>query len=77
MGEDEKVVNYSYRPTFHKGHWYYRVDEVCFPDKPFITIEFGDYNDLMNNIMEDLDPFPFDLTDSELFDEVKRFVIEE
>ena len=77
LGEDEKVVNYSYRPTFHKGHWYYRVDEVCFPDKPFITIEFGDYNDLMNNIMEDLDPFPFDLTDSELLDEVKRFVIEE
>ena len=46
-------------------------------DKPFITIEFGDYNDLMNNIMEDLDPFPFDLTESELFDEVKRFIIEE
>ena len=40
-------------------------------------MSFGDYNDLMNNIMEDLDPFPFDLTDSELFDEVKRFVIEE
>ena len=77
LDDGEKVTDYSYRPTFHKGHWYYRVDEVCFPDKPFITIEFGDYNDLMNNLMEDLDPFPFDLTDSELLDEVKRFVIEE
>ena len=77
LGDGEKVTDYSYRPTFHKGHWYYRVDEVCFPDKPFITIEFGDYNDLMNNLMEDLEPFPFDLTDSELFDAVKRFVIEE
>lgn len=77
LGDGEKVVDYSYRPTFHKGHWYYRVDEVCFPDKPFITIEFGDYNDLINNIMEDLDPFPFDLTDSELLDEVKRKIIEE
>jgi hypothetical protein len=77
LGDGEKVINYSYRPTFHKGHWYYRVDEVCFPDKPFITIEFGDYNDLVNNIMEDLDPFPFDLTDSELLDEVKRKIIEE
>lgn len=28
-------------------------------------------------VMEDLDPFPFDLTDSELFDEVKRIIIEE
>ena len=77
LGEDIKVISYSYRPTFHKGHWYYRVDEVCFPDKPFITIEFGDYNDLMNNIMEDLDPIPYDLTDNELFEEVKRFIIEE
>ena len=77
LGEDEKVINYSYRPAFQKDDWYYRVDEVCFPDKPFITIEFGDYNDLMNDIMEDLDPIPYDLADNELFDEVKRLVIEE
>ena len=32
---------------------------------------------LINNIMEDLDPFPFDLTDNELLDEVKRKIIEE
>lgn len=77
LGEDEKVINYSYRPAFQKDDWYYRVDEVCFPDKPFITIEFGDYNDLINDIMEDLDPIPYDLADNELFDEVKRLVIEE
>ena len=77
LGEDEKVINYSYRPAFQKDDWYYRVEEVCFPDKPFITIEFGDYNDLMNDIMEDLDPIPYDLADNELFDEVKRLVIEE
>lgn len=70
-------MNYSYRSTFRKGHWDYRVDEVCFPDKLFITIEFGDYNDLMNSIMEELYPIPYDLIDNELFEEVKRFIVEE
>ena len=77
LGKDEKVINYAYRTPYQKGRWYYRVDEVCFPNKPFIAIEFGDYNDLMNNIMEDLDPIPYDLNDNELFDEVTWFVIEE
>lgn len=77
LGDDVKVTNYSYRPTFHKGHWYYRVDEVCFPDKPCISIEAGDYNDLMNNTMEDSDPIPYDLNDLELLDEVKRQMIDD
>lgn len=29
------------------------------------------YNDLINNTMEDADPFPYDLSDDELENEVK------
>ena len=50
---------------------YYRVDEVCFYKKPFIVIQCGTFNELMNNIMEDMDPFPYDLSDAELLNEVK------
>ena len=44
---------------------------MCFPDKPFIVIECGTYDELINNIMDDLDPFPYDLTEAELLKEVK------
>ncbi len=49
----------------------YTVDEVCFSDRPFIVIECGTYDELMKNIMEDADPFPFDLSEDELLNEVK------
>lgn len=65
------VENISTRPAFEYNKRYYRVDEVCFPSKPFIVIECGTYDELMNNIMEDADPFPYDLSDDELLNEVK------
>lgn len=65
------VENISARPAFEYNKCYYRVDEVCFPSKPFIVIEAGTYDKLMNNTMEDADPFPYDLTDAELLNEVK------
>lgn len=39
--------------------------------KPFIVIECGDLDELMNNIMDDAEPFPYDLSYEELCDEVK------
>ena len=33
--------------------------------------EYGTYDELIHNIMEDLDPFPYDLTEAELLKEVK------
>ncbi len=77
---EQKTVSYtgtdiiesvSSRLAFEYNGQYYRVDEVCFPDKPFIVIECGTYDELMKNIMEDADPFPYDLPENELLNEVK------
>ena len=69
--EGKVTVNISTRPVFKYNELYYRVAEVCFSKKPFIVIECGTYEELMNNIMDDMDPFPYDLSDAELLDEVK------
>lgn len=69
--EGKVTVNISTRPVFKYNELYYRVDEVCFYKKPFIVIQCGTFNELMNNIMEDMDPFPYDLSDAELLNEVK------
>ena len=39
--------------------------------KVFSVLEVGNYEELVKNIMEDADPFPYDLTDNELLNEVK------
>ena len=65
------VENISTRPVFEYMGGYYRVDEVCFPGKPFIVIECGTYDELINNTMDEADPFPYDLTEEELMKEVK------
>ena len=51
-------TNYSKRSIFAYNGEFFRVDEVLFSQKPFIVIECGDINDLLNNTMEDADPFP-------------------
>lgn len=47
------------------------MDEVCFPKKPFIVFECGTYEELLKNIMEDMDPFPYDLSEQDLCLEVQ------
>ena len=71
IGNNDFIENTSTRSAFEYRGEYYRVDEVCFPGKPFIVIECGTYDELINNIMDDLDPFPYDLTEAELLKEVK------
>lgn len=44
---------------------------MCFSDKPFIVIECGTYDELVNDVMEDAEPFPYDLTEDKLLNEVK------
>lgn len=58
------------RPVFKLNDEYFRVDELLFSKKPFIVIEFGTYDELLKNIMEDAEPFPYDLSDNELKNEV-------
>ena len=65
------VENISTRPVFEYKGECYRVDEVCFPGKPFIVIECGTYEELINNVMADADPFPYDLAEDDLLKEVK------
>lgn len=65
------VENISTRPVFEYKGEYYRVDEVCFPGKPCIVIECGTYDELINNVMDEAMPFPYDLTEDELLQEVK------
>jgi hypothetical protein len=60
----------SNSPTYWYNGCYYHVSEVCF-SKPFVVIECGDYDDLIHNRMEDADPFPYDLPDALLENEVK------
>lgn len=55
----------------YKGE-YYRVDEVLFPQKPFIVIEWTDKIEYaLKNAMEDTDPFPYDLSYKKIVEEVK------
>ena len=68
---NDLVENVSTRPAFEHNGQYYRVDEVCFSDKPFVVIECGSYDELMNSVMEDATPFPYDLSEDELLKEVK------
>lgn len=63
---------FSDRTVFEYGNCYYRIDEVLFNTKPFIVIECADtIMDVRNNAMEDSDPFPYDLSDDEIREEVR------
>ena len=61
----------SVQPVFEYRGKYYRVDEICFPEKPHIVIECGTLEALISNTMEDADPFPYDLPGDELLKEVR------
>ena len=70
LEKNKTVSEESVRPILKYGEEYFRVSEVCF-HKPFIVIEYGTYNDVINNTMIDAEPFPFDLSDELLLNEVK------
>lgn len=61
------------RTLYQYGGWYYRIDEVLFPQKPFIVLEATQtLEDVQKNCMEDLDPFPYDLSDEEIEEELRQ-----
>lgn len=69
---DNKDTVISSRIVFLYHNRYYRVSEVLFPEKPFIVIEVANTeNEVKNNTMDDADPFPYDLSDEEILEEVK------
>lgn len=47
---------------------YIRVDRVYFTEKPFLVLEFSNTKE---GPFEDADPFPYDLSDVEIEEEIK------
>ncbi|MDE7205962.1 MAG: hypothetical protein K2N90_02160 [Lachnospiraceae bacterium] len=63
---------YAYE-KIHKRIWkrknnYIRVDRVYFPQKPFLVLEFSEHKE---GPYEDADPFPYDLSEAELEQEIR------
>ena len=50
--DDFEETHHSVRSVFTYKGLFFRVDEVLFRQKPFIVIECGDLDELMNNIMQ-------------------------
>lgn len=69
--ENHKETYYSQRGVFSFKDEFFRVDEVLFNDKPYIVLECGTLQQLINNTMDDTNPFPYDLSDEEIRNEVK------
>ncbi len=68
-----EVTWQSRRQIYELNEAYYRVSEYCpFPEGPFIMIECAEtLEDAENNVMEDLDPISWNLTDENIILEVK------
>lgn len=64
------IEHISTRRIFEFRGEFYRVTEICFK-KPFIVLEVGTFEEVMRNSMEEEEPFPYDLPDNELLNEVK------
>ena len=72
--DSDVIVRESHRKVYKYKDLYYRIDEVCFDKKPFIVAEIGTQDELMKNTMEDATPFPWDLSEEEMEDEVSFFL---
>ena len=65
----------SRRAVYRYQDGFYRVDEVLFPQKPFLVMEWaGREEDVRNNGMEDTDPFPWDLGEEEILAELQKLL---
>ena len=62
----------STRPVYQYKNAYYRIGEMLFANKPGIVLEYADtIEEVLNNVMDEMDPFPYDLSEEELALEVK------
>lgn len=65
----------SHRTVYRCRGGFYRVDELLFREKPFLVMECADLEeDVKNGIMEDADPFPWDLGEEKLLEELQRLL---
>lgn len=71
-GAGFEETHFSKQPIYKFNDGYYRIDEVLFPEKPFIVLEFAETEEeVKRNAMEDCDPFPYDLSDEDIIKEIR------
>ena len=71
-----KILSCDARNTYEYKNEFFRVSEVFFQDKPFIVIEWTDnIEHVKNNVMEDIELFPFDLSDNVVVEKIKEIFL--
>ena len=68
LNKDFYVQEKNQKRIWKRGNEYIRVDKLYFPEKPFLVLEFSEYKE---GPYEDADPFPYDLSDAELEQEIR------
>ena len=68
----DRQLKFNERKIYRYKDGYYSVDVVGFDEKPFIVIEFTNNDEYAaNGALEDVEPFPYDLPDEKIVQEVK------
>lgn len=68
----ENRKQFNQRVTYFYKGWYYRIDLICFDEKPYIVFESTDDARLASvGVMEDGDSFPYGLTPEQIEQEVR------
>ena len=65
---DTTTEEVSRMRVFKYGSYYFWIEHHFLPDCPFVVFSFGD---TIENIFEDADPFPYNLSEDELKAEVR------
>lgn len=70
-----KYASYCGRTVLKNESGYFRVDKVSYETKPFLVIEWAEnISSVLDDTMEDVDPFPFDLPDDEIMELLENMV---
>lgn len=63
---------FNEREVFEYKGEYYQADVIYFDEKPYIVIEWTDDKQLADKgLLEDVEPFPYDLSDEKTVQEIK------
>lgn len=68
LGDGSYAHESIHQKIWKRENEYIRVDRVYFSEKPFLVLEFSEYKE---GPYEDADPFPYDLSDAELEQEIR------
>ena len=66
--DDDSISETLEMKVFKYGDEYFRIEHHFLPDRPYIVLSFGDTKD---NIFEDAEPFPYDLSEERIRAEVR------